>query len=639
MTAFPSYSTGTVSVANGATAIVGSGTIWSGVNVRPGDDIVIDGHTVIVQDVTDTTHLVIDAWPYTSVAAGASYKVVQRSPLRFAGGQAMADVSALVAALNTDGFYVFVSPSLTEPDPSYGDENQFALQPDTGKLWLKTGGVWVFQGIYKGFSIKGAWSSAAAYVVGDVVSLAGSSYVALAPSTNQTPPNLTYWQVLAAAGTAATIAAGTTTTGAPGTNASVSNSGTSLAAVFDFTIPSGKGYGGTSTTSLAIGTGSKIFNGIGTGYAYAVGNYVRASSAAGGANFMEGFVTAYSGGNITINVTNKGGSGTFANWSLSIAGDPGDVGVASLNGQTGALASYFPPQGRVTLTSGAPVMLSGTAGATTVYYTPYAGNLVPIYNGANMVPTAFSELSQATTDTTKSPAACAANANYDLFVWNDSGTIRCSRGPAWTDALNRSAGTALVSVNGILLNSASITNGPAAQRGTYVGTIRTNGSSTIDYLVGGVGSGGVAAVMNIWNAYNQRPAVAEVRDNGVAFNYQTLATQLYRASPGNQISFVVGLQANGIHAHMIATILPPATAGAAAIIGIGYDDTANFYNDGRLHGFVTTAQVLIAAQDDMQNVPAIGAHTLSMLQRGDGTNNTAYNQGNKSAILTATIWN
>src|SRR5215472_78024 len=42
------------------------------------------------------------------------------------------------------------------------------------------------------------------------------------------------------AGTAATVTAGTTTTGAPGTSASVTNSGTSSAAVFDFTIPQGQ---------------------------------------------------------------------------------------------------------------------------------------------------------------------------------------------------------------------------------------------------------------------------------------------------------------------------------------------------------------------------------------------------------------
>src|SRR5258708_1670168 len=100
MTAFPSYSTGTVAVANGATTIIGTGTIWSGVNVRPGDDIVIAGHIVNVVDVTDTTHLVIDAWPYTTVTAGTAYKVYQRSPLRFVGGQAMADVSTLISMLN-----------------------------------------------------------------------------------------------------------------------------------------------------------------------------------------------------------------------------------------------------------------------------------------------------------------------------------------------------------------------------------------------------------------------------------------------------------------------------------------------------------------------------------------------------------
>jgi hypothetical protein len=42
-----------------------------------------------------------------------------------------------------------------------------------------------------------------------------------------------------AAGTAATVAAGTTTTGAAGTNANVTNSGTTSAAVFNFTIPRG----------------------------------------------------------------------------------------------------------------------------------------------------------------------------------------------------------------------------------------------------------------------------------------------------------------------------------------------------------------------------------------------------------------
>ncbi len=181
MTVISTYSTGTVSVANGDTEIVGAGGAnWSGANAKSGDDIVVDGHTVVILDVTDATTLVIDAWPFTSVAAGEPYKIIQRSPLRFAGGDAMADVSRMIAVQNTKGFYVFVGPDETVPDPSFGEEDQFAFQPSTSKLWLKTGGAWVLQGVYKGFQILGVWDSGTDYAVGDVVALAGSSYVALA---------------------------------------------------------------------------------------------------------------------------------------------------------------------------------------------------------------------------------------------------------------------------------------------------------------------------------------------------------------------------------------------------------------------------------------------------------------------------
>jgi len=57
-----------------------------------------------------------------------------------------------------------------------------------------------------------------------------------------------------AAGNAATIAAGTTTTGAAGSSASVINSGSSSAAVFDFTIPRGDtGATGPAGVGIAVG--------------------------------------------------------------------------------------------------------------------------------------------------------------------------------------------------------------------------------------------------------------------------------------------------------------------------------------------------------------------------------------------------
>jgi hypothetical protein len=74
-------------------------------------------------------------------------------------------------------------------------------------------------------------------------------------------------------------------------------------------------------------------------------------------------------------------------------------------------------------------MTTTQSAKTTVFYTPYHGNLVPIYDGTNMVPTAVAEISVATTDTTKSPAAIGASKVNDWFVWSDAGTLRIGHGP------------------------------------------------------------------------------------------------------------------------------------------------------------------------------------------------------------------
>ncbi|SDC02444.1 Pectate lyase superfamily protein [Bradyrhizobium brasilense] len=144
-TLFPNYSTGTVTIATNGTTVTGAGTIWSGVNVRPGDTLQVGNFQTIITDVTDENHLVIPPWG-GGAQAGANYVIWKNSPQRFAGAQAMDDVSSAVAAWRSLGYFVFVDPALSAPDPSIGEENQYAFQPTTRKYWLKTGGAWVFQG-------------------------------------------------------------------------------------------------------------------------------------------------------------------------------------------------------------------------------------------------------------------------------------------------------------------------------------------------------------------------------------------------------------------------------------------------------------------------------------------------------------
>ncbi|OSJ33260.1 hypothetical protein BSZ19_16615, partial [Bradyrhizobium japonicum] len=200
MTALSSYSTGTVAVSADGTTVTGTSTLWLNTgNVKPGDRFQAGHFEAIITDVVDDTHLTITPWP-GSTLSGASYVVWKVSQQRIVGETYAADVAKAVSAWNTSGFFVFVDINQTTPDPSLGDDGQYAFQPTTGKTWAKVGGVWTFLGIYKAFQLKGAWSGATAYAAGDVVTLSGSSYVCILDHTNHTPPNVTYWQLLASIG-------------------------------------------------------------------------------------------------------------------------------------------------------------------------------------------------------------------------------------------------------------------------------------------------------------------------------------------------------------------------------------------------------------------------------------------------------
>ena len=88
----------------------------------------------------------------------------------------------------------------------------------------------------------------------------------------------------------------------------------------------GAGYSGvTSTTSLSIGAGSKVFTLSTASSAFATGARVRAS-AADPTNYMEGIVTI-SGTTMTMTCDSFGGSSFFASWNIHLAGDKGATGA------------------------------------------------------------------------------------------------------------------------------------------------------------------------------------------------------------------------------------------------------------------------------------------------------------------------
>jgi hypothetical protein len=118
-------------------------------------------------------------------------------------------------------------------------------------------------------TFKGAWTSGYGYMTNDAVTYGNpaSTYIALSSNSSSEPDSYTQvWAVLAQAGVvgptgpagpAAAISIGAVTTGAPGSLATVTNSGTSSAAVLNFTIPQGAtgpagsgGIGGNGTGGI-----------------------------------------------------------------------------------------------------------------------------------------------------------------------------------------------------------------------------------------------------------------------------------------------------------------------------------------------------------------------------------------------------
>lgn len=275
------------------------------------------------------------------------------------------------------------------------------------------------------------------------------------------------------------------------------------------------------------------------------------------------------------------------------------------------------PAGRLTLSTGVPITTSDVTAATTVYFTPYKGSKIALWNGTYWALYPFSELSQLTTDTTKSPAAVAANKNYDVYVWNDAGTLRATRGPAWTTDTSRGtgAGTAeQTTQDGRIVNKQAITNGPGAKLGLYVGTIRSDGSSQINDS---------QAKRHVWNEYNYTERSMKVVETAGSWA-GTGSLQQANANAANQLDFVCGqadaiVEANVLHSwsNNGTTSTGQAAIGLDSTSAVASDCVSVAQQQNEATGGSTPTFELSAAY---RGVPGLGRHLLTWLERaGSGS--------------------
>ena len=105
----------------------------------------------------------------------------------------------------------------------------------------------------------------------------------------------------------------------------------------DFVTHAGDIYNDTSTSSAAIGTGSKTFT-VSSGKPYQAGTPLRiADAAAPQTNFLDCIVTSYSGTSLVVDVFGFAGSGTKTSWTINIGGAKTVDGTLAISqGGTGA---------------------------------------------------------------------------------------------------------------------------------------------------------------------------------------------------------------------------------------------------------------------------------------------------------------
>lgn len=192
------------------------------------------------------------------------------------------------------------------------------------------------------------------------------------------------------------------------------------------------------------------------------------------------------------------------------------AGVRSWVAQSGGGGGKYVCDGRLTLTTATPITTSDVTAATTLYFTPYNGDQIGLYDGSSAWTTiTFAELSLDISGYT-------ADKNYDIWVYNNSGTATMDS-TVWTD--NATRATALTTINGIYVKTGATTR-------RYVGTIRittTTGqcedSETKRY---------------VWNMHNRSPRII-YKYLSDAHTYNSSTKRPWNNSGTNKIDVVNGI--------------------------------------------------------------------------------------------------
>lgn len=253
--------------------------------------------------------------------------------------------------------------------------------------------------------------------------------------------------------------------------------------------------------------------------------------------------------------------------------------------------------GRLTLESGVPISTTDQAAKTTLYFTPYNGNQIALYNGSNWAIYTLTEKSLNISEFT-------ASTPYDIFIYDNSGTLTLE-GVIWTNDTTRA--TALATQDGVYVQ-----NGATTKR--YIGTIRTTATT-------GQCEDSVTKRF-VWNMYNRADRYAETSNSNASWSYTTASKREYNNGTGQtRAEIVLGLSSK---VNFVSNQHAVTTTNIVWLY-VMYDSTSSDANSVTVTSHSTVGMTQRYMMNSIKNLD-VGYHYITQVEVG-GTGGTVSGTG------------